>query len=260
MSEPAIPIVASSSEPAAEEQPVADELHPQPGSLSRWVDVAVDAAGPGGGQLFSYHVPDRLHDLSAGEAVLVEYGRRQAVAVVVAERDSDPGRPTKPVLARVRSDGPLLPPLQLDLALHISRHYLAPPALVVRQMLPPGLLERVELVARATGRSVAADPLLTQLASAGPGELAVDDLPRSAGRATLLRELHRLEGSGSIELEWRVRPAAAADRLERRVSLTADGTSVTGALERGEPVAGRPLGARQQALLGELLAAGEPLS
>ena len=84
-----------------------------------------------------------------GEAVLVEYGRRQAVGVVLRERDAadGPARPTKPVLARVRSDGPLLTPLQARLAIHVADHYLAPGAMVVRQMLPPGELERIELVA-----------------------------------------------------------------------------------------------------------------
>ena len=51
---------------------------------------------------------------------------------------------------RVRADGPLLPPLSLALARSIADHYLAPPALVLRAMLPPGLLERLELVAELT--------------------------------------------------------------------------------------------------------------
>ena len=114
----------------------------------RWVEVAVDSAGPQGGQTFTYHLPPELGDVTIGEAVLVEYGRRRALGMVLAVGDADPGRATKPVIARVRSDGPLLPPLQVALARHISSHYLAPPALVVRQMLAPGMLERIERVAR----------------------------------------------------------------------------------------------------------------
>ena len=57
---------------------------------------------------------------------------------------------TKPIVERVRADGPLLPPLTLALARWIAEHYLAPPALVIRAMLPPGLLERLELVAERT--------------------------------------------------------------------------------------------------------------
>ena len=114
-----------------------------------FVEVAVDAAGPQGGQTFTYHLPQALGDISVGEAVLVEYGRRRALGIVTRVHGDAPARETKPVLARVRSDGPLLPPLQVALADYICAHYLAPPALVIRQMLAPGTLERVERVIRA---------------------------------------------------------------------------------------------------------------
>jgi len=92
-------------------------------------------------------VPDRLAPIDAGEAVVVEFGRRQALGIVLGEGSAAPGVTTKPIVDRVRGDGPLLPPLAMDLAAWISAHYLAPPALVLRAMLPPGLLERLELVA-----------------------------------------------------------------------------------------------------------------
>ena len=75
---------------------------------------------------------------------MVEYGRRRALGIVLALTDEEPDFETKPIQALVRSDGPLLPPVQLDLARHIWSHYLAPPAVVIRQMLAPGVLERVE--------------------------------------------------------------------------------------------------------------------
>ena len=113
-----------------------------------WVEVAVDAAGPRGGQTFTYSVPEALGFVEPGEAVLVEYGRRRALGVVMARSDEAPDRAVKPILARVRSDGPLLPPLQVELCRYIASHYLAPPALVLRAMLAPGMLERVERVTR----------------------------------------------------------------------------------------------------------------
>jgi len=108
----------------------------------------VDAVGPQGGQTFTYHLPEAIDDLVPGEAVLVEYGRRNAVGIVMGAASEEPGRPTKPVLARVRSDGPLLAPLQVELARHVATHYIAPMAMVLRQMLAPGMLERVERVVR----------------------------------------------------------------------------------------------------------------
>ena len=110
------------------------------------MEVAVDLAGPGGGQTYTYHLPDTLTDVAPGEAVLVEYGRRNALGIVLAAVDGDPQRETKPVIARVRSDGPLMPELQLRLASYIAGHYLAPAALVVRAMLAPDALERLERV------------------------------------------------------------------------------------------------------------------
>jgi primosomal protein N' (replication factor Y) (superfamily II helicase) len=118
-----------------------------PGS-TRLVEVAVDAAGPRGGQTFTYSLPIELGEIAPGEAVLVDYGRRRALGVVVGSNDEQPDRQIKPILARVRSDGPLLPPLQVALCRHIATHYLAPPALVLRAMLAPGMLERVERVVR----------------------------------------------------------------------------------------------------------------
>ena len=114
----------------------------------RTVEVAVDAAGPRGGQTFTYSIPPELDAVEAGEAVLVEYGRRRALGVVLETGEGEPDRELKPILARVRSDGPLLAPLQVELCRFIATHYLAPPALVLHAMLAPGMLERVERVTR----------------------------------------------------------------------------------------------------------------
>jgi len=211
-----------------------------------------------------------LADVIPGEAVLVEFGRRQALGIVLAEQPTQPEVETKPLLARVRSDGPLLPPLQLALARHIAEHYLAPLALVVRQLLPPGLLERVELVARAAdgegrpdenGAPPAVDDDLAQAVSrAGADGIAVDSLSRQAGRAALLRQLHNLERAGLIELEWRVRPAEARAKVERMVGLTDEGRATASLLAASEAVAGPALGERQRALLLELLNADESVA
>ena len=56
----------------------------------RLVEVAVDAAGARG-STFTYLVPPALADLVVGEAVLVEFGRRQALGVVLADATMSPG-------------------------------------------------------------------------------------------------------------------------------------------------------------------------
>ena len=231
-------------------------------SDGRWAEVAIDAAGPAGGRTFTYEVPPTLPTLAAGEAVLVEFGRRQALAIVLARHDTPPDVDTKPIFARVRSDGPLLPPLQLALARHISGHYLAPPALVVRQLLPPGLLERAELVASAADGPVidgVDGELLSLVRAAGSAGVAVEDLPRGASRATLLRRLNALKADGQLSLEWRIRPPEARVKSQRLVALTSAGQTAARQLAAGERPDGAALGERQRALLAELSAADEPL-
>jgi primosomal protein N' (replication factor Y) len=118
---------------------------PEPVGSQPSVEVAVDA--PGATRTYDYSVPSRLVPIEPGEAVLVEFGRRQALGIVLGPSTGLAGIELKPLLARVHADGPLLPPLTLSFARWISEEYLAPPAAVIRSMLPPGMLERLELVA-----------------------------------------------------------------------------------------------------------------
>jgi len=245
----------------------------------RLVEVAVDVPGQGGDRTYTYAVPPDLADLRAGEPVLVEYGRRQAVGIVLGEAVAPAGVTPKRVAARVRSDGPLLPPVQLALVRQVARHYLAPPAIVVRAALPPGLLERLDLVATAVfSPSPAADggaqrdvvpgtpagpetdasrarldEALGRIAAAGPRGVAVRSLPWVGGRAGLVRELRGLEAAGAIQLGWRLTPPGSPVRLERHVALSAGGRAAA-----RDPAAagGGRLGARQRDVLGVL--AGVP--
>lgn len=226
----------------------------------RAVEVAIDAAGGGGARTYTYSVPTALEDLAAGEAVLVEFGRRQALAVVLGETDVPGGLALKPIASRVRTDGPLLPPLSLRLARWIASHYLAPPAIVIRAMLPPGLLERLDLVAeRRPGRGPAglgpADrDLLEQL---DRGSRPVRALVAPEGRAGLIRRLRALEAGGLVSLDWTLSVAGGGPRYERWLRLTAEGREATagaGAATRdGGPAPGRRLGPRQRAVLAEIL-------
>lgn len=252
-----------------------DELGPvrSPGlAPGRLVEVAVDAAG-GRAQTYTYVVPAELADLELGEAVLVEFGRRQALGIVVSDADQSPAVTPRPIVARVRADGPLLPSLSLRLGGWIAAHYLAPPALVLRAMLPPGLLERLELMAeRLPG------PAVDRLTAAPDGGLAgeparadlfeqldrgprpVRDLAGPDGRAGLLRRLRALEAEGQVALEWTLTGAGAGPRYERWIRLNPDGRTAAGP-DAAAP-SGHPLGPRQRAVLRELAdsPAGELLS
>ncbi len=236
-------------------------------ATGRLVEVAVDAAGAGGARPYTYLVPPALDDLEDGEAVLVEFGRRQALGVILGPGADQAGVVAKPIVDRVRADGPLLPALTLALARWIADHYLAPPALVIRSMLPPGMLERLELVAeRVPATTAAAAPsapapldqvdaaLLEQLdAGARPArELAAPD-----GRAGLLRRLRALAADGHLTLDWTLLGASAGPRYERWLRPTAAGRTTAEVVAAGGRVAGRPLGTRQRDALAELAAASE---
>ena len=222
----------------------------------RFVEVAVDAPGVAGGRLYTYAVPPALIEVGPGEAVMVEFGRRSAVGVILGEA-AEPPVEAKPLLARVRADGPLLGGLWRDLARHVSEYYFAPPGMVVRAMLPPGTLEAVELRAVASGPGEPDDdPTLAAVRAGGEDGVAVDDLPPAASRATLLRALRAYEADGALRLEWRVVPPTAAPRQVRWAVLTEGGRAAATLLAEDRRPEGRPLGFRQQALLAELGAPG----
>lgn len=231
----------------------------------RVVDVAVDAPAGPGPRTYSYALPVGLDDLVAGEAVLVPFGKggRQALGIVVGEGAATPGVEVRTIAGRVRSDGPLLPPLAIALASAIAARYLAPLAVVLKAMLPPGLLERLELLAEVTpageARLAAAEPglapadvdLLDELAGR---PRAVRDLAAPDGRPAMLRRLRALESEGLLALEWTLLAAATGPRYERRLWITAAGHEAAASLAAGERVPGRPLGPRQRAALEDLAA------
>ena len=222
------------------------------GERARLVLVAIDAAGAGGAHAYTYHVPDRLEGLSVGEAVIVGFGRRQVLGIVLGDATEAPTVETRPILERVRADGPLLPPLTLALAQWIAATYLAPPALALRSMLPPGMLERFELVAelRAGAEAGAADAAelgLIEALAAGPRR--VRELGGGEGRAGLVRRLRAMAGRGLVDLDWTLEAAGPGPRRERWVTLAADIATL--------PSPARPLGPRQRAALDDLEAAGE---
>jgi primosomal protein N' (replication factor Y) len=225
----------------------------------RTVAVAIDAPGPAGARSYTYHLPPALADLQAGEAVLVEFARRQALAIVLGDAPPPPGVETRPVRERVRTDGPLLPPLALGLARWVSEHYLAPPAMTIRAALPPGLLGRLELVAERTPVPVSRESIDREtealLASLEAGPQPVRALPAPEGRPALLRRLRGLATDGLLTTEWTLAAAGAGPRYVRWLTATDAGRAAVAALATGERPTGRPLGPRQLAALDEIVGA-----
>ena len=265
--QPGLDLVApADGDPASTIVPDAGARGGERGRIARTVEVAVDAVGAGGARSWTYEVPSALEPIEPGEAVLVPYGKRQALGVVLGEAEPAPGVEPRPLADRIRADGPLLPPLALALGRWISEHYLVPPALAIRAMLPPEMLERLELVAELQPPALSSDSggraaepgrplapadadLLDQLAS---GPRPVRDLAAPEGRAGLVRRLRGLEAAGVLALDWTLTAAGAGPRFERWITPTAEGRGAAATVAAGDRLRGRPLGPRQVAALAEL--------
>ncbi len=100
-----------------------------------FVEVVPLVGAPG---RFTYSVPEPLAGgVVRGRRVLVPFGRRQEVGVVVAEADGSGRDEVRPIEALL-DDGPLVLPEVLDLCVWAAEYYAAALALVLRAALPPG--------------------------------------------------------------------------------------------------------------------------
>lgn len=202
--------------------------------------VAVDLPGAAGERLYDYLPPaeppsGEAIELHPGDGVVVPFGGRRAVGVVVG---SAPRAPEGVTLKRIEArlgDAPLLGPLTRDLAAEIARHWAAPLAMTIRSLLPPGLLDKVELVARRIGDATEESDAI----GLGAEWVAVERLvgARGAGRAALLATLRSLERTERAERRWRL-VAATGRAVEETYAALALG---------GERTA--RLGPRQEAAL-----------
>ena len=91
-------------------------------------------------QTFRYRIPPRFAEAAVpGARVRVPFGRGREIGIVHSIADTPPGRSVKDI-AEVLDDGPVLSPALLHLCRWTSDYYAAPPGLVYRTALPPGLL------------------------------------------------------------------------------------------------------------------------
>ncbi|MGB1700866.1 MAG: DEAD/DEAH box helicase family protein, partial [Nannocystaceae bacterium] len=140
--------------------------------MSRFVDVAVPVALD---QRFTYGVPQPLEGAAAaGMRVLVPFGRRVLVGVVLGPRAEPPVEHVKQLLDVLDEPGsPALLPSMLELCAWISDYYLSPIGEVCRLALPGLLAAGDARIAHATPRGVRwlegeAAPLLAGVDASNP--------------------------------------------------------------------------------------------
>ena len=97
-------------------------------------------------QVFTYGIPRDLRGLiEPGQVVEVPFGHTQQLGLVLSLEESAPLEVEVKPLGPPISEGPALTPQQMDLALWMSRYYLAPLSECVRLILPPGFAAKSDL-------------------------------------------------------------------------------------------------------------------
>jgi len=188
---------------------------------------------------FDYRLPEGMDGVGVGSVLLVPFGRRRAVGVVVAVAESSelpPERLAEPIEALEAG----VPPELVRLGLWAAREYCSTPARGLGLVLPPGtgvggqrVRSRSETRVEATddGRSAVADgsrlgrrqrAVLEALVADGGGAPSVGELAAACGadRSTL----RRLETRGLVRLRevevGRRPPSGRVGEPARSVRLT----------------------------------------
>jgi len=144
---------------------------------------------------FTYRVPKELQeDCHPGCRVLVPFGRRHLIGVVVETRFGDDDSGLKE-LSRVLESSPVLSERLVRLGTWLSWYYLAPLGEVFRVMLPPGLLAKK---ASPNGSGGAFWPAKTRLAVVST---ALDNETDLTPRQSEVIEFIQLEKKGLIAVE-----------------------------------------------------------
>ena len=113
--------------------------------------------------VFDYHVPEELAGkVQSGCLVVVPFGKQLVQGVVLREVEIPQVLQTRPV-ASLLDPKPVLTQAMLDLASELSETTLAPLALCIDLMLPPGLSQQADTLYHATGFSGASPLPLTPL-------------------------------------------------------------------------------------------------
>ncbi len=187
-------------------------------------------------QPFTYRLKPGVPAPERGVRVVVPFGGRRMIGVVLGPAVDDGSHALKDVL-QVLDEAPLVPPPLLDLAAWVSAHYLAPPGECHRLVLPPAGVRASRAVVRLLKPPEDAGEPIVQALAGGP--LRMSTLARRLGRDPQAR-LSRLRHAGVVAVE---QDLAAPGFRERQVVVRS-------------ALAFEPAGRAQAEVLARLSAAG----
>jgi primosomal protein N' (replication factor Y) len=145
---------------------------------------------------FTYRVPDGLLVPVRGARVVVPFGPRRVVGVVMGPAAAEPGRALKDVI-EVVDEAPLVPTPLLDLVDWVAEHYLAPPGECHRMALPPAGVRASRAVVRLLVADAPSDPVTDALRD---GPLRLTTLAARLKRDPASR-IARLRRDGIVAVE-----------------------------------------------------------
>ena len=206
--------------------------------------------------LLTYVVPGEFQaDLRAGQLVAVPYGERLVEGIVWTFSDNETEIPT------FESDDEVLRPLhaildlepallahQRALAEWMADYYVTPLAFVALMMLPPGLMQRSQVVlhlvtdeapSEANEQTLRTRALIGMLLA--EGELDVERLKEMLGPKRAKELLKEALESGLIQRDAQLHTPQAKPRVQRIVRLIAQGEALTAWRECVEEVAQRDM-------------------
>ena len=205
--------------------------------------------------LLTYSVPIELEDrLSPGQLVAVPYGERlvEGIAWSTDTANDEDGLELRPISAILDVE-PALLAHQITLAEWVSAYYVTPLSRIAFNMLPPGLLQRSQVVLHMakTEREEAGEGGLEKATSLrlqalvglllADGELDVEKLKKMLGLKRAKEVLKEALTSGIVEREAQLSSPFAKKRLKRVVRLVAQGEELAAWRQRTEARIGQYL-------------------
>ncbi|HEY81233.1 MAG TPA: primosomal protein N' [Anaerolineae bacterium] len=176
-------------------------------------------------QVFTYGIPRDLRGrIERGMVVEVPFGRGRQLGLVLNLNESAPPEIAVKSLGEPISEGPALTPAQMDLALWMSQHYLAPLSECVRLILPPGFTARRDLwVEYAPGAPIFPDELTPAqqalLLRLKKAPMRLKDLRQTDRRLVSEGVLGELRKQGLVRLVDRGKLKRPKPKLETMLTL-----------------------------------------